>query len=177
MTAQIVGLLIAWVVIDALVALALWAVFREPEQEGYVSAERLRGALEQIHAETKCASDVALLRMGSIARAALAPGGTMSGCAHMNPEDFCGSCAPDKLREARMRVTCWLIEAPAGAWGWQSVHWWCGQQEAGAEWTDDATIAVRFVRREDAEAVLNFLKDQLIEVGGGARVVEHVWIG
>ena len=78
--------------------------------------------------------------------------------------------------ESREGETCWLIEAPAGAWGWQSVHWWCGQQEGGAEWTADATIAVRFLRREDAEAVLNFLTDQLIEVGGGVRVTEHVFL-
>ena len=28
----------------------------------------------------------------------------MSGCAHMNQEEFCSSCAPAKLREARQEI-------------------------------------------------------------------------
>jgi len=35
----------------------------------------------------------------------------MSGCAHMNPDDFCGSCAPEKLREARREIERLLVRA------------------------------------------------------------------
>jgi len=59
------------------------------------------------------------------------------------------------------RESGWLVEIPP----WDGVHyWWRG----GFEWTPDARVAVRFARRQDAQAVAD-------KSHPGAFVTEHTF--
>jgi hypothetical protein len=62
----------------------------------------------------------------------------------------------------------WLVELPYAA----GPRWWTGAREwadASDKWTADANCAVRFSRKQDAEAVAKGL-------GGKSFASEHMWI-
>lgn len=64
---------------------------------------------------------------------------------------------------AEPEETGWLIESPGSG----QPHWWPG----GYPYTADSLKAVRFARREDAEAVMRYMPD-----GHLLRATEHVWL-
>lgn len=61
--------------------------------------------------------------------------------------------------------TAWLIELVDTS---AAVLWWAG----GEEWTPDSLRAVRFCRREDADAVASRMPDP-----ASVLPTEHSWIG
>lgn len=67
----------------------------------------------------------------------------------------------------------WLIERDGKWWGPEVSHWEWEQRLVTPElWTADANKALRFHRKEDAEA---FRRWEGLE--GGAMSTEHIWIG
>lgn len=69
-----------------------------------------------------------------------------------------------------MTETAWLIEQPPQPSG-GLPHWWMGTTHP-APWSPDSLKAVRFCRRQDAEAALATLPDAHM-----AFVSEHQWWG
>lgn len=70
----------------------------------------------------------------------------------------------------RLQASGWLIESTLSHTG--GPRWWQGKQPGTEEhWTTDASQAVRFSRREDAEACRLTLADAHV-----SKVSEHVWL-
>src|SRR5574343_1360013 len=83
---------------------------------------------------------------------------------HLNAWKARALAAEALLNAARDREAAWLIEWPASRQ--MPVRYWHPTEGHVL----DANDAVRFCRREDAEAMLK--RDHLF---GGAKAVEHIW--
>jgi len=78
--------------------------------------------------------------------------------------------------EDKVIETAWLIEMPMTTFGGPPC-WWTGNYKTGAltdQWSNDSLMAVRFSRKEDAEAVI---RGTLRLEGKGPIATEHQWSG
>lgn len=82
-----------------------------------------------------------------------------------------GNLGDVEAAEAALTMpTGWLIESTLS--GARRPLWWQGNQSGTEEhWTPNSERAVRFVRREDAEACRLFLPDAHV-----SKVTEHIWL-
>jgi hypothetical protein len=83
------------------------------------------------------------------------------------------SPAPSPSMEARK--TAWMVERDGKWWGPICSEWAWRDAVAGCEpplWTDNANAAVRFARKEDADAFIRWRS-----LGNTTKATEHVWLG
>ena len=68
--------------------------------------------------------------------------------------------------------TGWLIENTIAG----RAVWWQARNDCGRTWTTDASNAVRFARKEDAERVIGALHafDDFLS---DAIATDHMWVG
>jgi hypothetical protein len=68
--------------------------------------------------------------------------------------------------------TGWLLEQKLNGWSW----WWTGTRIEGCRiWTTDASRAVRFARKEDAERTRDVLRKYGVAGMLEAIATEHMW--
>jgi hypothetical protein len=67
-------------------------------------------------------------------------------------------------RKASERELGWLVE---DVWSDGAIVWWCGDRRFSSNHLE----AIRFARREDAEAVIRH-----IATNGNLKAVEHMWL-
>lgn len=85
---------------------------------------------------------------------------------------FTHTPAPSPVSEEVQEESGWLIERNGKWWGPQTSRWESNQAIVEpSHWTADVNKAIRFSRKEDAEA---FRRWEGLE--GGATATEHIWL-